>query len=200
MHDFETRKEAQRSQLYSAVAFSNWLKDQTIEIANCNLTFTEGYRFANPAYGPLTVVGSIGDGGRFNIGGSQLDPNFSDLTKEGALYLASTEKCAIEEAAKPIGKHQLYKLVSNAPLKIWDIEKVIESLHFPNLLQSARADHGERIWGYLKVPTVSQILVSKLRKISGDGAALKSVRIDSALNYCLFFKDDEDVKSKLKVV
>ncbi len=194
MSAFEIRKDAQRAQLYSSLSFYKWLKTQNIRKENCSLFFEKGYRYANPVYGPRTIVGSISDGGRFNVGGAQLDPNFSDLAKQGALYLASSEKCAKEEASKPIGKHKLYELKANKKLKLWDLKKVIEELDYPNLFELVRSDHGEKIWAYQKIPTVSQILATHLRSIDGDGLVFESTKVDGATNITLFFNDDDHVK------
>ncbi|MBX3039189.1 MAG: hypothetical protein KF789_00605 [Bdellovibrionaceae bacterium] len=45
---------------------------------------------------------------RFNIGGSQLNPVLSHLSKFAALYVASDVACAQAEAVKPLGKAKTY--------------------------------------------------------------------------------------------
>jgi len=198
MDDFEKKQEAQRTQVYTSMPFFNWLKDKKIDSKLCCFEFKEGYRFANSEYGPLTIVGSISDGGRFNIGGAQMSSTFPTITKSGALYLASTKDCAMVEAAKPIGKHKLYKVTSSETLKLWDLKRVIKQLDYPNLLSEIYASHGERIWAYQKIPTISQILAVHLRNQGGDGLVFNSTMCKEDLNVALFYKDDSEVKSKLK--
>lgn len=200
MDDFESKLEAQKTQVYTSLPFYNWIKDKEVDGAHCCIEVNEGYRFANPVYGPLTIVGSISDGGRFNIGGAQMSSVFPDLCKKGALYLASTEECARAEACKPIGKHKLYKVESENPLKLWDLKKVIKDLDYPNLLNEVYASHGERIWAYQKVPTISQILADHLRKKGGAGLVFNSTVCKEDLNIALFFDDDKGVEESLQFV
>lgn len=198
MDDFEAKHNAQKAQIYTSMPFFNWIKDKEIKEENCCIEFKEGFRYANQIYGPVTIVGSISDGGRFNIGGAQLTSTFPALRKRGALYLSSTKKCAKSEAAKPIGKHQLYRVKSKATLKLWDLKKVIEELDYPNLLQEVYTSHGDRIWAYQKVPTISQILADHLRNKGGDGLVFNSTICKEDLNIILFFNTDEQAKETLE--
>ena len=199
MDHFEDKLKAQMTQVYTSLPFSNWIKDKDVDKKHCCFTFTEGYRYANPAYGPLTIVGSISDGGRFNIGGAQRTSIFPDLLKKGVLYLTSTAKCAKAEAAKPIGKHKLYRVQSKGPLRLWDLKKVIKELDYPNLLDEVYAGHAESIWAFQKVPTISQILADHLRKIGGDGLVFNSTVCKEDMNIALFFNDDTHVQKTLTV-
>ncbi len=197
MDDFEAKLEAQKTQVYTSMPFFNWIRDKEIDEDLCCFEFKEGYRLANPTYGPLTIVGSISDGGRFNIGGAQLTSTLPSLNKKGALYLASTEEYAKAEAAKPIGKHKLYKVTSSEALKLWDLKKVIKQLDYPNLLEEVYVSHGERIWTYQKIPTISQILADHLRSKGGDGLVFNSTICKEDLNIALFFNDDPHASQTL---
>ena len=197
MNDLESTLEAQKNQVYTSLPFYNWIKDKDIDMAHYCVEVRSGYRYANPVYGPLTIVGSISDGGRFNIGGAQMSSTFLNLQKRGAIYLASTERCAKVEACKPVGKHKLYKVESEKPLKLWDLKKVIKDLNYPNLLSEVYASHGEKIWAYQKVPTISQILANHLRDKGGTGIIFNSTIIKEDLNIALFFDDDKHIESIL---
>lgn len=76
MEDLEVRLEGQKTQVYTSMPFFNWLGDKEMDIDDFYFEFKEGYRFANPNYGPLSVVGRLSDGARFNIGGAQMSAAF----------------------------------------------------------------------------------------------------------------------------
>src|SRR5690242_14282398 len=104
MDAFDQKAAVQKTQLYTSLHFYNWLKEQKINKTLCSVKLkTACFRFANPNYGPIAIEGSLSHGGRFNIGGAQLDENFPGLQMFGCLYAASSQECAKEEAAKPIG-------------------------------------------------------------------------------------------------
>lgn len=200
IEQYEQKAKMQKTQLVSSLHFYQWLEKQTIVKSTCIKAFTDpGFRFANPRYGPIAIAGSLAYGGRFNIGGSQMDSNFPTLNIFGCLYFTSSDTCAKEEAAKPIGVHKLYKIIPNKTLSLWDLDKVIQNLEYPNLLDLVRASHGEKIWAYQKIPTESQILGYKLKTLGCDGVLFESTKLKGHFNVGLFYDNDPQAQNDLKV-
>ncbi len=139
-------------------------------------------------------------GGRFNIGGAQLDKNFPSLKMFSCLYIASSEQCAIEEAVKPLGGLQMYKLKPKRPLKLWDLQQVIIKLNYPNLANQVKSYHCEKIWAYQKFPIESQILSHHLKELGGDGIFFGSTKLDGHKNIVLFFANDLEAVNKMEII
>lgn len=200
IEQYEQKAEMQKTQLVSSLHFYQWLEKQTIDKSLCVKGFTDPcYRFANPRYGPIAIAGSLAYGGRFNIGGSQMDSNFPTLNIFGCLYFTSSAACAKEEAAKPIGVHKLYKITPKKMLFLWDLAKVIQNLDYSNLFDLVRASHGEKIWAYQKIPTESQILGHKLKTLGCDGVLFESTKLEGHFNLGLFYDNDTQAQSDLTV-
>lgn len=199
--DLEQKAILQTSHMLGSLNFSKWLQDQKIDLNHCCINYQDiGFRYAHPNFGPQTIVGSLIHGGRFNIGGAQLNTHFPSFTAFGCLYVASSEECATEEAAKPIGGLKLYKIKPKQILKLWDLQKVIASLDFVNLIDLVRASHGEKIWGYQKFPTEPQILAYTLKLLGGDGLIFESTKSNGHSNIAFFFDNDEDIKKTMDVM
>lgn len=89
---------------------------------------------ANPKMNPLSVSGSLADGGRLNMGGAQINPTLPHLTKWACLYVSQTLNCAQAEVAQPAGvvkKFQLTFKNNYAPM-LWDLKLVIAELDYAN--------------------------------------------------------------------
>lgn len=200
MDEFDRKVESQRSQLIASLHFYNWLKNQSIDKSLCSYQLKDPcFRFANPKYGPISLEGSLAYGGRFNIGSSQMDKSFPDAQMYSCLYISSSQECAVEEAAKPIGTHKLFQLTPKIPMILWDLSKVIDSLNYTNLLDLVKASQGERIWAYQKLPTESQLLAHELRKLGGDGIIFNSTKLSDHQNIALFFSNNDEAISKLEI-
>ena len=185
-------------QSYNSSSFFGSLKKQTPLIFN-----TFKYDFKDPLYRvtcfhPTSISGNLAYGGRFNVGGSQLDKRI-DIKPFAALYLSTSLQCAEDEYAQgtPLGpKDVKYELTPAKIFELWDIEKVIQSLNFPNLSTLINQGPIFNSWGYCKVPMQSQILAFWLKEIGGDGIFFKSIQ-STIGSYCvaLFVEDDEESKT-----
>jgi hypothetical protein len=179
-----------------SLPFFHFLQKLPIELDSYSHIFNSPvFRFANPIYGATTIVGSVSDGGRFNIGAAQARRDFPSLNKAGCLYVSSTKECALAEAAPPHGVLRMYQLNCKKEIRLWDLSKVIKDINYPNLLDHVKLSDGEALWIYRKSPAIPQILASKLRSIGGDGIIFDSTKLPGHSNIALFFKtDDESAK------
>lgn len=99
--DYELNYQSrQKSQLITSQSFDSFMKTKKLQTIP---DFT-----VSGDIDIWSVAGSLADGGRFNIGGSQLNPVLSHLSKFAALYVASDVACAQAEAVKPLGKAKTY--------------------------------------------------------------------------------------------
>lgn len=191
-----------KKQTYNSFTFYEFLKKQkSLNFTTFKINFDEPlYRVS--AFYPTSVMGSFAYGGRFNIGGSQINESIN-IKPFPALYLSTSLQCAIDEytAGTPLGpKDTKYALTPLKSLKLWDIDKVIKSLSFPNLNTLINQGPISNSWGYCKVPTQSQILAFWLKEIGGDGIFFRSTQ--NAETYCvaLFVKDDTASKALFSVI
>lgn len=192
---YTAKKQKDADDIIKSTAFYNAIRDVKINEKFLSVKIKkELFRFANPKFGPLTIVGSIGDGGRFNIGSAQVRQEFPTLTKAGCLYCSSTPECSLKEAVKPFGNHKMYKIKTKKELLLWDLSSVIGSIDYPNLLDTVRASCGEALWVYIKVPAMPQILGAIVRQFGGDGLIFESTKSPGDDNIALFFDTDDQVK------
>ena len=98
-------------ELINSISFWTWIKELAPIKTKPEITLKgPAYRLTY-GWSPLSILGSISDGGRFNVGGAQLCPELPDVKKIGALYMASTLACCYREiAANPAGKADEYEL------------------------------------------------------------------------------------------
>jgi len=108
------------------------------------------------------------------------------MAPNACLYAASSRACAEAEASRPLGVHKMYVLKPRRKLFLWDLAKVIEFIGYPELLDNVRRAPTDAIWGYQKVPTISQILAERLRHLGGHGIAFASTRHPQGLNIVVF--------------
>jgi hypothetical protein len=194
------KAEKEEEQLLQVVPFFNFIESFAGDLSANLKTYNQSvYRFANPMYSPTTIVGSIADGGRFNIGGAQVRAEFSSLNKAGCLYTASSKECAMAEAAIPHGTLKMYQLTPKKPLQLWGLNSVIKVINYPNLLDMVKAADGEALWVYRKIPAIPQILATKLRAIGGDGITFESTNFSGHSNIALFFRTDDESKAAFDV-
>lgn len=185
------KAQKEEEELLRVRPFHVFLESQTIDPKKFLVTHSGSvFRFANPLYPITTIVGSISDGGRFNIGGAQVRADFPTLNKAGCLYTASSKDCALAEAAIPHGTLKMYELSSSKKFQVWDLAAVITHLNYPNLLDLVKASDGEALWVYRKLPAIPQILAMKLRTLGGDGIKFESTKAPGHSNLAFFFKTD----------
>lgn len=176
--------------LLASLPFARHLSGVTLDTKLISVACPEVlYRYANPKYGPLAVEGSLAHGGRFNIGGAQMSPQFPSLKPRACLYAASTAACATAEVAQPLGVYKMHELRPKSRLVLWDLSAVIQTINYPNLLDEVKRTPVDALWGYQKIPTISQILAEHLRDLGGDGIAFESVKHPPDLNIAVFVQD-----------
>lgn len=195
IESFESKYQSkEKADLITALSFNNFLQFKNISITP-KLKLSESiFRIVSTAYEVWSLAGSLSDGGRFNIGGAQQCATIPHLKKFASLYTASTLECAMAEIAKPMGYSRCFKLTPKKEMELWDLNKVIEELDHPTLKDLVNSIPTEAIWGFQKVPLVSQILAAYLKSKGGDGIIFPSVKLPSAYNISLFFDTDRQVK------
>ena len=190
------RKAKLETELVNSIAFWHWIQGLPAIVTVPSITWNQPVYRTTDGWSPLSVVGSIADGGRFNVGGAQLCPELPDVKKVGALYVASSLACCYREmSGNPIGRPDEYELTPTRNFQLWDLTQVITELNRPGLEDLVKAAPFEAIWGYQKVPLIPQLLAYYLRRIGGDGVAFPSTKEPSALNLCFFFRTDDEVRA-----
>jgi hypothetical protein len=186
--------------LVNSIAFWNWINAHPPLLTQPDFQWSAPVFRMTSGWSPLSIIGSISDGGRFNVGGAQICPEFFNVKKAGALYAASTLACCyLEMSGNPTGKPDEYELTPKKTFKFWDLAKVLTELNNPALDDLVKAAPLEAIWGYQKVPLISQLLAHHLRELGGDGIAFPSTKDQKAINLCFFFKTDEEASNDFSV-
>lgn len=159
------------------------------------------YRVTVTGINPLSIAGNLADGGRFNVGGAQQNPHFSNYKKCGCLYAAEDINCALREYSNgtPTGVADQYELTPKRELLLWDLQSVLSIIANSTLDTMVKQTPVEAIWGYQKIPLVSQVLGGFLRSLGGDGIAFPSTKVPTSLNLAFFFKTDEECKNTFSV-
>lgn len=192
--------EKEEEELFQVLPFYDFIENFTGDLTSNLKSFKQDvFRFTNPNYAATSIVGSISDGGRFNIGGAQVRAEFSALEKAGCLYTASSAECALAEAVQPHGNHKMFQLSPKKNLQLWDLNLTIKTLKYPNLIDLARASPVEALWVLKKTPSISQILASRLRRIGGDGIMFESTKLAGHSNIAFFFKTDDESAASFDV-
>lgn len=161
----------------------------------------------------LDIAGSLSDGGRLNIGGSQTSSSvrqeFSPIgDKRAALYLGEDldiikkeySDCVITN--KSVLDYQI-KFRNRKFINLIDIEKVFKSLEvlIPNFETFTQGRSINSLWGDYKFPLPTQILGHWLMDNAGkrvDGIRFPSIYDNTKYNVCLYFNDTKDSKKNLK--
>jgi RES domain-containing protein len=175
-----------------ALRFLEWLQNQTFDLGKPTIEWEQpAYRIVYGDLNPLSIAGSLAAGGRFNIGGAQANHFFSQLPMEAALYAASSIECAQKEAGAPLGNARFFSLHPHHPLQLWDLHSIIcNHLHYQDLETHVNASPLAAIWKYQKVPKLSQLLGSFLRKKGGDGLVYPSTKEPTGTVLSFFARDD----------
>ena len=189
-------------QQYNSFAFQRLLnKQQALNFDTFKVIINDPlYRVS--CYDPTSVMGNLAYGGRYNVGVSQLH-RLIKIKPFAALYLSTDLQCAVDEYTQdaPLGpgdKKYVFSPVKN--LELWDIEKVVQFLNFPNLNSLIRQGPVFSSWGYCKVPMQSQILSYWLKSIGGDGIYFSSTQKKDSYNIALFVSDNKDSVSRFSQV
>lgn len=198
-HLKQARQSKLETDLINSLSFWTWIKRVGSITRTPDLTWNSPVYRLTAGWSAHSIVGSIADGGRFNIGGAQLCPEFSDVKKAGALYTASTLECCYHEiSGNPIGKLDEYELTPTRQYKLWNLTEVIVELNRPGLDDLVKAAPFEAIWAYQKVPLIPQLLAHYLRGIGGDGLIYPSTKDPDAKNISFFFKTDDEALAGFK--
>ena len=195
--DFFVAKNNQKlkSDLIVSTSFWHWLYVQSIDsdFETWNLPV---YRTVYGGYDPISVAGSLSDGGRFNIGGAQFLEHdlFPNLSKFACLYAAFSVECARAEVGELYGESEEYELLPRKDFHLWNLEKVIKKLNFPGLLDLVDASPMAARWVLQKSPLVSQLLALHLRNAGGDGIIYRSMKLPQENIFAFFVSSDEESK------
>ena len=183
-------------QNYYSSSFLSFLNKQTPLTFDIFKVDFNGPLYRVTTFLPTSVKGSFAYGGRFNVGGSQLNKSI-DIKPFAALYFSTDLQCAENEHTHgtPLGPKDIkYEFIPSKIFELWDVEKVISFLNFPNLNNLVNQGPMFNSWGYCKVPMQSQILAFWLKKIGGDGILYKSTQNLDSSCVALFAKDNEEPK------
>lgn len=188
--------------------------DPSWEIAVTDPRF---YRIVNTPFQPHAVSGSLSDGARMNIGGSQNGPfRIKELgqiaQKRGALYVSSHWETAVWEtygqdadfgyAVKQIKNHSNKKLHEFVLAHENEIQLIDFDRAFSALKASFRLDYFFAItgdmngsWPDLKAPAPIQLFAAWLMSQSSNARGIRfSSTVDPKRgdNYALYFIDDRE--------
>jgi hypothetical protein len=185
---------AQRLQrdLFAALRLHHWLAANPVTSRPAISWRDPIYRIVYGDFDPLSITGSLSDGGRFNMGGAQQLPAtvISGLRKAACLYGASTIHCAKLEAAEPLGHCRVFRLVPKKPLTLWDLGAALSVTKYPGLAARVNATPMSQRWALQKSPLESQILAHHLRDIGGDGIVHRSQKDANGQVFAFFLRDD----------
>jgi hypothetical protein len=188
-----------RTQILTGAAFWSWLRSSAPKLELSKLSETTSAPSFRGVYGgfdPLAVEGSLAAGGRFHVGGAQIQPSsvFPDLQMGACLYLADSQDCARAEASDPglPDPHlTLAEIVPNRPLTLWKLDAVVEALARPDLIPLLDASPLGAAWKLQKAPLEPQLLGAHLRAIGGDGISYRSARYPGGRGLGVFVKDND---------
>ncbi|NOZ51701.1 MAG: hypothetical protein GXP08_00960 [Gammaproteobacteria bacterium] len=105
--------------------------------------------------------------------------------------------CAIDEHTHgtPLATgDKKYRFTPSKELTLWDIEKIIKFIQYPNLRYLLNQGPLTSDWGYCKVPMQSQILGYWLKQLGGDGIIFNSTQSQKSRCIAIFANDDKHAK------
>lgn len=180
--------------LLAALKLHHWLKANPIALKPTSSWRAPIYRVTYGDFDPLSIAGSLADGGRLNIGGAQQLPakEFSGIRKSACLYGASSIQCALREAADPVGNYRIFRLTPKSECDLWDLAAVLSSTPYPNLKARIEATPMSQMWALQKSPLESQILAHHLRDLGGKGIVYDSQKDPGAKILAFFLLDDQE--------
>ena len=184
-------------QEYNSRNFHNRLHEHTpLDFFDFKHDFNDTlYRIST--FDVTSIEGNLSHGGRFNVGGSQ-SVKFIEIKPFAALYFSTDLECAIEEYVHgtPLGPKDIkYALTPAHTFKLWDLNKVIKFLNFPNLIHRLHKGPIFGEWCYCKLPMESQILAFWLKQAGGDGIFFRSTQVTESYCIALFIRDHDHAKS-----
>lgn len=184
-----------RADLLAAFKLYHWLKANPVAIRPLDPWRDPIYRVVYGDFDPLSIAGSLSDGGRFNVGGVQQIPSgaMPGLRKVGCLYGASSPQCALREAADPVGNYRMFRLTPKKQFNLWNLKAVLANINSPGLTARINATPMRKRWAHQKSPLESQVLAHHLRDIGGGGIVYDSQKDPpDGKTLAFFLKDDQD--------
>ena len=187
------------------MGFENLLSSQgKLNFQTFKITFNDPvYRVYPKQWSVTSIIGSISDGARLNIGGLQVLKSNFPFNKFGALYLSDTMDGAIAEYCQgtPLDANDYrYTLQPQRTFELWDLDKVVSNLQIPSLkLLIDKLPIGGG-WGNCKVPMPSQILSTWLKNIGGDGIIYTSTKDSNSKIIAIFTKDDNESANNFSII
>lgn len=210
IHEFNLKKSAERARRSLALDFARmegWAyqsfyfheKLQTINKPDFSSfrEFHDSTLYRVSSFSPLSLYGSLSNGGRFNLGNCQILKEFK-INPFAALYLANNLQCAVDEythGTKLTTKDKKFSLTPVKSFELWNADRVVEYLDIPNIKNLVNQGRVLDSWAYYKVPMPSQILGNWLKEIGGDGIIFRSTQHLKARCVALFAKDDAHASS-----
>ncbi len=188
------QKEYQRFSLdiEETLRFIEWLDHSAPDVGEPTVQWEQpSYRIVMGTFDPLSIEGSLGSGGRFNVGGAQVNRHFPAYSMQGMLYAASSRTCAYEETGDFLGAHSLFSLFPQRTLHLWDLDTLLNSFSYPDLRATINATPLDAVWVYQKVPKVSQVLGAFFRAQGGDGILYPSTKYPNGKILAFFAKDQK---------
>lgn len=199
------KQQEEKNQIIDSINFYEWLsKQKDLSLETFKFDFNDPlYRVYPSQFCVTSIIGSISYGARFNIGANQVLSDIFPFKMFGAVYYATTMKCAIDEYCQgtPLTLNDIkYTLQPTKNFQLWDLDKVVSNLNHSSIsLQVNKLPVGGG-WSNCKVPMPSQILASWLRDIGGDGILFTSTKDSNSKNIALFAKDDIESGSLVSVI
>jgi hypothetical protein len=202
--NIQKKHQEEKNQIIESLLFWDWLKNQTkLSLQTFKQDFNDPVYRVYPLQFPVTsVTGSIAQGGRLNIGGSQLRQEFQ-FKMFGVLYVADSVPCAIDEYTHgtPLNKNDVrYTLQPTRNFELWDLDQVLNNLNYSAIKILVNKQPIGGGWCNCKVPMPSQILAHWLKSIGGDGIIFPSTQTTGARIIAIFAKDDADSKGNFTIL
>jgi hypothetical protein len=190
------------SDLLAALKLYHWLKANPVGLKPELSWRAPIYRVTYGDFDPLSVAGSLSDGGRLNIGGAQQLPlkAMPGIRKAACLYGASSIQCALKEAADPIGRYRIFRITPKSECDLWDLGAILSTTSYPNLKARIDATPMSQTWALQKSPLESQILAHHLRDTGGKGIVYDSQKDPGAKVLAFFLLDDQEAHRTFDVI
>lgn len=109
-------------------------------------------------------------------------------------YAFHLEFTAKAEAGQFLQHAEIHELKPRRVLDLWDMDKVIASLNWPDLRSLVESEPFNKQWKLQKSPAISQLLGTFLRQTGGDGILSKSVKYAGGFVISIYLTDDSQSK------
>ncbi len=203
--DIQKNQQIEKNQIIESMRFEHSLNTQgKLNFQTFKVSFNDPvYRVYPKQFSVTSILGSISDGARLNIGGPQILKSNFPFNKFGALYISNTMAGAIAEYCQgtPLDKNDYkYTLQPQKTFELWDLDKVVSNLQISSLkflIDKLPIGGG---WGNCKVPMPSQILATWLKSIDGDGIMYTSTKDLNSKIIAIFTQNDRESENNFSII